>query len=244
MNMKLSYRDKVIFIAVVVIMVLVAGFFIFVKSALNESQNVKNNLTLKEQERDDVDAKIATLPDLQTQLENSVKEVDTTQDVFYTEQEAYEADQMLYDILKDSGAYFKGMELTGEKAGTLSDYFYVKNSTVYDLKMNADLSGTSFGQEVYDAYSGNVPAGADDVILAVEEVTITFAIPCDESGLADWDPIYSIFDGVSLNDKTLYLKSFSAGEQSVEVVNDVNTVEVTAVVDVISVQHMDISQAK
>lgn len=92
MNMKLSYRDKVIFIAVVVVMVLVAGFFIFVKSALNESQSVKNNLTLKEQERDEVDAKIATLPDLQAQLDSSVKEVDSTQDVFYTEQESYEAD--------------------------------------------------------------------------------------------------------------------------------------------------------
>lgn len=151
---------------------------------------------------------------------------------------------MLYELLKDSGAYFKSMELTGEAAGPLSDYFYIRNSVAYDLKMNADLSGTSLPQEVYDAYNGNVPVGAEDATVAVEEMTITFAIPCDTQGSPDWDVIYKIFDGVSLDDKTLYIKSFSAGESDVSVVDGKDTVEVVAVVDVFSVHHMDISQAK
>jgi cell division protein FtsL len=246
MNMKLSYRDKVIFIVVIVIIVLIAGYFIFIKAKITESQDTKNNLELKQMEQQEVDDKIATLSDLESQLKSSVKEVDDAQSPFMDEQETYQADQYIYELLKDTGAEFKSMELTGEAAGSLSEYFYIRNSVAYDLKINADLSGDSLPQEVYDAYYGTAPTAADDVTVAVEEVTVIMSVECDDEGVPDWDILYQIMDNISNDEKTLYIQLFSAANATVEGAEDGEAVtsEVQLVVDVFSVQHMDTAQAK
>ena len=93
MNMKLSYRDKVIFMVVVVVAILLFGFFFFVRAKIQESQDMKDNLTAKETERDEVDAKIDTLASLEEQLKNDIKEVDDLQKDFIDEQETFQADQ-------------------------------------------------------------------------------------------------------------------------------------------------------
>jgi cell division protein FtsL len=246
MNMKLSYRDKVIFIVVIVIIVLIAGYFIFIKAKITESQDTKNNLELKQMEQEEVDAKIDTLPDLESQLKNSVKEVDDAQSAFMDEQETYEADQYIYELLKDTGVEFKSMALSGEAAGNLSEYFYIRNSVAYDLKINADLSGDSLPQEVYDSYYGTDPTAAADVMVAVDEVTLTLTVECDDEGIPDWDVLYQIMDNISNDEKTLYIKSFSAENVSVEDMEEGEdlTTDVQVVVDVFSVQHMDTAQAK
>ena len=46
---------------------------VFIKARIAESQDVKNNLTLKEQEKAEVEAKINTLSDLESQLKNDIK---------------------------------------------------------------------------------------------------------------------------------------------------------------------------
>lgn len=246
MSMKLSYRDKVIFIAVVVVAVLMIGFFFFVKAKISESQDIKNSLELKEQEQAEVQAKIDTLPQLQKQLEDSIKEVDDMQESFVEEQEAFQADQYIYELLVDSGIQFRSVALTGEIEGEISPYFYEKNCTAYDIKMNADLAGDSLPQEVYDKYYDTYPEPAGDVVVAVEEVTITFGVGLTNGGALDWEPLYNVMDTVSLSDKTLYIKSISGGnydegddEKGVD-----PSGEFEVVIDVFSIQHMDTNQAK
>ncbi|MBQ8569764.1 MAG: hypothetical protein IJ446_11160 [Oscillospiraceae bacterium] len=247
MNMKLSYRDKIIFIVVIVILVLVVGFFVFIKARITESQDVKNNLTLKEQEKSEVESKINTLSDLEAQLKNDIKEVDSMQEPFLDEHYAFQADQYLYDLLKDTGITFKSMEIAGETEGMLSQYFYTRNALAYDLKMNADLSGDSLDQEVYDEYYATVPSAADDVKIAVDEVIITYGVPADsETLLPDWDIVLKTFDAISKDDKTLYIKAFEAGEgddgggeEASEPMS-----EMIMTVDVYSIHHMDTAAVK
>lgn len=245
MNMKLSYRDKVIFIVVIVILVLVVGFFVFIKARITESQDVKNNLTLKEQEKAEVEAKINTLSDLETQLKNDIKEVDSMQEPFLDEHHAFESDQYLYDLLKDTGITFKGMEIVGETEGALSQYFYTRNALAYDLKMNADLSGEGLDQEVYDEYYNTIPKAAEDVKISVDEVKITFSVECDpETKMPDWEPVLKSFDAISKHDKTLYIKLVESGESQDgdEGINPTADIEMT--VDVYSIYHMDTSAIK
>lgn len=245
MSMKLSYRDKVIFIVVIVILVLVAGFFIFIKSKITESQDVKNNLTIKEQERDEIQAKIDTLPALKTTLDESVKKVDDVQSMFLSEQDAYESDQYVYDLISQvDGVMFKGMQLTGELEGSLSQYFYTRNCVAYDLKINADLTGDSLDQEVYDKYYETNPNPAADVTVAVDEVVVTLGMPVLEDGSADFDKVKAVFDSVSLHDKTVYLRAFAAGEGQITEFDGVKYTDVLVTVDVYSVHHMDTSKAK
>ena len=50
MNLKLSYRDKVIFIVVMVILVIVAGFFLFIKPKFEKVNLAKDTLASKRSE--------------------------------------------------------------------------------------------------------------------------------------------------------------------------------------------------
>lgn len=246
MSMKLSYRDKVIFMAVVVIAILLFGFFIFIKAKIQESEDIKDSLTAKEAERDELDARIDTLTSLKTQLDDSIKEVDNLQKDFLEEQETFQADQYLYELLTESGAAFSSMQLTSEVEGELSPYFYIRNSVAYDLKINADISGDSLPQEVYDKYYMTNPVPDEPVVVAVDEVEISMVVALDEDGFPDWEPIYQVFDLVSNHDKTIYLKAFGSGEPYTgdETLNVDPYSTFTVVVDVFSIEHMDTSKAK
>lgn len=246
MNMKLSYRDKVIFMVVVVVAILLFGFFFFVRAKIQESQDMKESLASKETERDEVDAKIETLASLEEQLKNDIKEVDDLQKDFLDEQETFQADQYLYALLEPTGARFASMSLTGEAEGELSPYFYIRNSVAYDLKMNADISGDSLPQQVYDKYYQTNPEADAPITVALDEVTISMNVGLDEDGFPDWEPIYQVFDLISNHDKTIYLKSFASAEayEGDETLNVDPYSSFEIVVDVYSIHHMDTSQVK
>lgn len=244
--MKLSYRDKVIFMVVVVVAILLFGFFFFVKAKIQESQDMKDNLTAKEAERDEVDAKIDTLTSLEDQLKNDIKEVDDLQKDFIEEQETFQADQYLYELLEPAGARFSSMSLTGETEGELSPYFYLRNCVAYDLKINADIAGDSLPQQVYDKYYQTNPSPDPAVIVALDEVTITVNVDVDEDGAPDWEPIYQMMDTISNHDKTIYLKSFASGDNN-EGDEELELLPYSSfefVIDVFSIEHMDTSLAK
>lgn len=246
MNMKLSYRDKVIFMVVVVVAILLFGFFFFVRAKIQESQDMKDNLTAKETERDEVDAKIDTLTSLEEQLKSDIKEVDDLQKDFIEEQETFQADQYLYELLEPTGVRFSSMSLTGETEGELSPYFYLRNCVAYDLKINADIAGDSLPQEVYDRYYGTEPEGDAAVVVALDEVSITMNVEIDEDGTPDWDPIYQVMDVISNHDKTIYLKSFESADSygGDEELNISPYASFSIVVDVFSIEHMDTSLAQ
>ena len=75
MSMKLSYRDKVIIIVVAVLVILGVGIFCFAKPKYESLQVSKQRLAAKEDEQQQVDAKIATLDGLKKQLEDNIDSI-------------------------------------------------------------------------------------------------------------------------------------------------------------------------
>lgn len=247
MSMKLSYRDKVIFIAVVVLIIIVGGFFVAVKPKISESQEIKNTLTSKEEEKQAADDKIATLEPLKQQLDDSIKEVDTMQESFVDEQTDFEADKFIHDLLEPTGIQFRNLTQTREAAGALSEYYYTRESVIYDIKMNADISGDSLPQEVYDSYYGTEVPQSADVNVAVNTVTLEFAVPCDEGGTPDWDMIESVWDTIADCGKTVNITSFESSGVNMadaEVAGSESYQTLTATINIYSIYHMDTSLAK
>ena len=244
MNMKLSYRDKVIFIVVIVLIVLAVGFFVFVKAKIQESKDMQANLEVKQEELDEVHAKIDTLEPLKQQLKNDIKEVDELQAPFMDEQLTFEADQYIYEILSGiPDVKILSMTLTGEDAGALSPYYYQRNTLAYDLKMNSDLTGDSLDQDVYDKYYNTFPAAPENAIVAVDTIELEIAIPIKDNQ-PDWDTAMAIVDAFADHEKTLYLSSFGGAESLVE---DPETKEpisstIKITVNVYSVYKMDTSK--
>lgn len=247
MSMKLSYRDKVIFIAVVVVVILVGGFFIAVKPKISESQDIKNTLTSKEEEKQAADDKIATLEPLKSQLDDSIKEVDEKQEAFLDEQQDFEADKYIQELLAPTEIQFRSFSESRESTGTLSEYYYTRESIVYDIKMNADISGDSLPQEVYDAYYETGVAQSADVTVAVNTVTLEFGVPLADDGTADWTKFEAVWDTIAESGKTVHLDSFgNGGATEADADNpdaeDYATAEAT--ISIYSIYHMDTSLAK
>lgn len=243
MNMKLSYRDKVIFIVVIVLIILAVGFFVFVKAKIQESKDIQANLEVKQQELDEVHAKIDTLEPLKKQLKDDIKEVDELQKPFLDEQDTFEADQYIYNILSEvPNVEFLSMELSGEEANPLEAYYYEKSAVAYDLKMNADLSGDSLDQEVYDTYYKTFPPAPEGSVIAIDTVTANLLIPTGSDGLADWETVLAVFDALSNEEKTINLRTFSGDNGSSSKDGEAGKAKITVVVDVFSIHKMDTSK--
>jgi hypothetical protein len=172
--MKLSYRDKVIFICAIVVIILVAGFFLFIKPKFEEMNSAKLKLASKQSEQADVQAKIDTLPQLVEALKTSAGEIEELQENFLTQQDPYLNEQFVHEILDSSNVEVLSMNTTYTSGGALSEYIVTpSNINTYDLMMNADLYG-ELPQEYYDAYNKTAAASGSSVTIGVTDVTIGY----------------------------------------------------------------------
>ncbi|MBP1561129.1 MAG: hypothetical protein J6C96_07815 [Oscillospiraceae bacterium] len=206
MNMKLSYRDKVIFIVVMVIVVLIAGFFIFIKPKFGELDTAKYNLATKQQEKTDIDTKIGTLPGIIDSIKETAKEVGELQDNFIPEQHPYLNEMYLRDMLNKFNLEYKSINTNYTTASEIKRYVVTpKNILAYQAKMDADLY-QELPQEVYDKYNNVVREAYPNAIIGVTTVTVVFK---SDNQLRK---MYDVMDAISDHDKTIILNTISTGE--------------------------------
>ncbi len=140
MNLKLSYRDKVIFIVVMVILVLVAGFFIFIRPKFEKVEIAKNNLAAKQQEKIDIDAKIGTLSDIVDTMKATAEEIGEKQEIFLDEAHPYINETYIRELLSGLNVDITSMNTTYTTAGAINRYTVNKQHYLaYENKINADL---------------------------------------------------------------------------------------------------------
>ena len=174
MNLKLSYRDKVIFIVVMIILVLVAGFFIFIKPKFESVEIAKANLAAKQQEKADIEAKIGTLSDIIDNMKAIAEEIGEKQEIFLDEAHPYVNETYIRDALSSLNLDIISMNTSYTTASAISRYTVAKqNYLAYENKMNADLYN-ELPQEVYDLYNGVAPQSYPNTIIGVTTVTFTF----------------------------------------------------------------------
>lgn len=229
--MKLSYRDKVILIAIIIIVILALGFFFVIKPKMAEINTTGAQLEQKQKELDDLNAKIATLDDLKKSLENKVKEVETLQEQFLPEYETFQTDQYIYDILKDTPITINKVEMELPVADPVIPYIvHDSNPVAYDLKMNADL-GNKLPQDIIDAYNDitkyDEPAGTE---VCLTKYTL-------EVGVADFDKLYEALDAIDEDEKAVYITEIGGDSERDE---ETNLAKGDIVIYVLSVQPLDI----
>ncbi len=221
MSLKLSYRDKVIFIVVMVILVLVAGFFLFIKPKFEAVENAKNILEQKEAEKAEIDETINTLPSIIDTLKETAKQVDVLQDIFLDEADPYVNETYIREIL--NGINIDVLEMNTEY--TVADELskYVVNPAhilAYDHKINSDLYN-ELPQEVYDKYNGIKAEGYPDAIIGVTVMTVKF-----NSDLELQDA-YAVIDKIAEDEKTIILNSIGTEDLSVATEEPVYEMEAT-----------------
>ena len=150
--MKLSYRDKVIFVAAIVIIIIVAGIFVFIKPKFEEMNYAKSALQAKQSEQADVEAKINTLPDIVAALKSAAQDVGEIQEYFMPEQDPYLNEQYVREIL-GKNVTVRGMNTQYTSADDIEQYVVnAQNIAACDIFIDSDLYN-ELPQEVYDAYN-------------------------------------------------------------------------------------------
>ncbi len=228
--MKLSYRDKVIFICAIVVIILIAGFFLFIKPKYDDMGLAKSTLEVKQSEKADVEAKINTLPELVEQLKASadgVKEVQSyffsavneddkttvevngkETEVYKTEQSPYQYEQVIHDMLDSAGVEVRSIDTAYTVGNQVSEYMVAdKNLYSYDLLMQADLYN-ELPQGVYDLYNKVAAETGDSVIIGVTNISVGYV---DSFALTK---LFKFIDDVADDERTMSILAVSSGEEA------------------------------
>lgn len=177
--MKLSQRDKVIFLAVVAFLTILLGGVLFVKPKYEEMKSTEVTLEEKRNEKTATEDKIGTLESKKDELKKAVKDVEELQEMFIPHMETFEVEPFLFDIISESDIEIKATEYELMTAKELQNYVYQKNAVAYPMRMDADLNG-ELPQEVIDAYNqvkATAPAG---VKVGLTTASISFKGPFED----------------------------------------------------------------
>lgn len=203
--MKLSYRDKVIFVAAIVIIIVVAGIFLFIKPKFESMNYAKLALEAKKSEEADVKAKIDTLPDIIASLKTTAQDVGEIQEYFLETQDPYLNEQYVREILGNNVTTLS-MNTQYTNADDLEEYVVNPANVVsYDLRMNSDLYN-ELPQEVYDSYNKAAKREGSKIVIGVTTMSVGYRDKVDYSG------IYKFIDAVKDAGKTVIVTGFSRGE--------------------------------
>lgn len=209
MSLKLSYRDKVIFIVVMVILVLVAGFFLFIKPKFAQVESAKSTLETKQQEKADIDAKIDTLPGIIDNLKAAAEEIEDEQKIFMDEGHPYVNETYIREALKSLNIDITAMSTDYTTANSLERYYIGKEHILaYENKMNADLYN-ELPQEVYDKYNEVAAPSYPGAIVGVTNMTVTF-----DSSVTSLQPIYDVMDRIAEDEKAIILNTVSTDQNA------------------------------
>lgn len=227
--MKLSYRDKVIFICAIVVIILIAGFFLFIKPKYTDMGYAKSALETKQSEKADVEAKINTLPELVEQLKASADGVKEVQSYFFSavneddkitvdvngketeaykfEQSPYQYEQVIHDMLDSAGVEVTSMNTLYTVGGQFNEYMVpTKNAYAYDLLMQADLYN-ELPQAVYDVYNMAAAETGNNIVIGVTNITVGYK---DSFALTK---LFKFVDEVADDERTMSILSVSSSEE-------------------------------
>lgn len=238
MNMKLSYRDKVIFIVVLIIIILVAGFFLFIQPKFKEIESAKYNLETKQQEKIEIENKVATLPTIIENIKTVADEIGEKQEIFLAEQDPYLNETYIREALTAERLEVKTMTTTYTTAGQINKYTVTPaHILAYDNKISADLYN-ELPQEVYDKYNKVSPEASPNTIIGITTVTVSF-----EGGT---DPVANAnkaIDRIASDEKTIILNTISTTAVEENSEGDAKS-EVSATITMYSIFPLNVEQVK
>ncbi len=236
MNMKLSYRDKIIFIVVIIIVILVAGFFLLIRPKFQEIDSARANYEAKKQEQADIDAKISTLPQLIEDIKSVAKDVGEKQELFMAEQDPYLNEMYVREALESTGIEYKSISTTYTSAGPISRYTVTpEHLLAYDNKISADLYH-ELPEELYNNYLGVEPTAYPEETIGVTTMELNFY------GDKELDDVYNVINKLSQDDKAVILNSVSSGDVTAESETDNGQTEFSCVITIYSVYPLNVDK--
>lgn len=222
--MKLNYRDRIILLIVIAVVILAGGFFGLVKPRYNDIKENKAQRDTIQAEWDGLDAKIQQIPTLRDSIKKTKASADELTKKFYTASDytgedgkslirdgqiigfmkPYQLDMYMRTMIDEANLKVVSME-AGEISDTTLDYYYytpvVPTTAILDL---ADLNGNYTAEinkklEESNAISERVPES-----LFVQQYGISVK--------ATKDDLWAFMTTISEKNKAIRIDSISIAD--------------------------------
>ena len=143
--MKLSKQERIAAIVVLVLVILVAGVFLFIKPNIETINSTKETLRNKEKEYNDAVAKVGTKDQLKTQILESYDRGKNLADMFFPELAAYEADNEFRAFLEtcEANVLIEDLSVNAPSTESLSTNVFVPAQVQYALKDYVNQGGSN-----------------------------------------------------------------------------------------------------
>lgn len=152
MKMEMSYRDKVILIVLLIVLILVAGFFALIKPKYEAYQASQAAYETTLQTWKGIEQKLNAIPPLKDSITETYNKSKKTAQIFVNtsfvtanktygnEKTSYEIDQYLQPAIDECNLFIKEMALDEVTAETMEYYYYEPDVLTYSLLEAADVN--------------------------------------------------------------------------------------------------------
>ena len=138
--MKLNYRDKMILIVVFVLLIIVAGFMLFIKPAIDECSQASSDLESAKVQLSELEDQVDTDKNLAAEIQTLYTSTSQVAANFYDYQVAYKATDKVRELFNVDDVKIKNSNMTISSYGStvLSPFAYESTATATDFDTKVD----------------------------------------------------------------------------------------------------------
>lgn len=165
--MKLNYRDKMILIVVFVLLVIAAGFMLFVKPAIDECSQASSDLESAKVQLSELEDQVDKDKNLAAEIQTLYTSTSQVAANFYDYQAAYKATDKVRELFNVDDVKIKNSNMTISSYGStvLSPFAYESTATAtdFDTKVDEYNNASTIDSSAADANTdANTDANAAD----------------------------------------------------------------------------------
>ena len=138
--MKLNYRDKMILIVVFVLLIIVAGFMLFIKPAIDECSQASSDLESAKVQLSELEDQVDKDKNLASEIQTLYTSTSQVAANFYDYQVAYKATDKVRELFNVDDVKIKNSNMTISSYGStvLSPFAYESTATATDFDTKVD----------------------------------------------------------------------------------------------------------
>lgn len=174
--MKLNYRDKMILIVVFVLLIIVAGFMLFIKPAIDECSQASSDLESAKVQLSELEDQVDKDKNLAAEIQTLYTSTSQVAANFYDYQVAYKATDKVRELFNVDDVKIKNSNMTISSYGStvLSPFAYESTATAtdFDTKVDEYNNASTADSSAADA-NADANAAAEDPNAAAAQ-TIGF----------------------------------------------------------------------
>lgn len=138
--MKLNYRDKMILIVVFVLLIIVAGFMLFIKPAIDECSQASSDLESAKVQLSELEDQVDKDKNLAAEIQTLYTSISQVAANFYDYQVAYKATDKVRELFNVDDVKIKNSNMTISSYGStvLSPFAYESTATATDFDTKVD----------------------------------------------------------------------------------------------------------